>query len=77
MEGYFGQVMLFAGHRVPRYWATCNGQLMGIHNNAALFSIIGTTYGGDGVNNFALPKLTAPEGMMYIICIQGVYPSPE
>jgi microcystin-dependent protein len=54
---YIGQITIFAGNFAPRYWAFCNGQLISIAQNAALFSILGTTYGGDGVTTFALPDL--------------------
>ena len=57
MEPFIGQVMLFAGNFAPRGWAFCEGQLMAISSNAALFSILGTTYGGDGRTTFALPDL--------------------
>jgi microcystin-dependent protein len=57
MEPYIGQIMMFAGNFAPRGWAFCNGQLMSIAQNTALFSILGTTYGGDGKNTFALPDL--------------------
>jgi microcystin-dependent protein len=56
-ESYLGQIMLFAGNFAPVGWAFCNGQLMPINQNQALFAIIGTIYGGDGVTNFALPDL--------------------
>ena len=52
-----GQIMPFAGTVVPRGWATCSGQLLAIQQNAALFSLLGTTYGGNGVSTFALPDL--------------------
>jgi len=52
-----GQVSLFAGNFAPRGWALCNGQLLPISQNTALFSILGTTYGGDGRTTFALPDL--------------------
>jgi len=52
-----GQIMPFAGTNVPRGWAPCSGQLLSIQTNTALFSLIGTTYGGDGVRTFALPDL--------------------
>jgi microcystin-dependent protein len=55
MEPYIGEIKMFAGNFNPRGWALCNGQLMSIAQNAALFSILGTTYGGDGVQTFALP----------------------
>ena len=57
MEGYIGQVILFAGNFAPRTWAFCDGQLLAINQNQALFSIIGTIYGGDGRTTFALPDL--------------------
>jgi microcystin-dependent protein len=49
--------MLFAGNFAPAGWALCNGQLLSIQQNTALFSILGTTYGGNGTSNFALPDL--------------------
>ena len=48
---------MFAGNFAPRGWALCNGQLLAISQNTALFSILGTTYGGNGTTNFALPNL--------------------
>ena len=52
-----GTITTFAGNFAPRGWALCNGQLMAINSNQALFSILGTTYGGDGRTTFALPDL--------------------
>jgi microcystin-dependent protein len=57
MEEYIGIVKLFAGNFAPRGWAFCNGQIMSIAQNTALFSILGTTYGGNGQTTFALPNL--------------------
>jgi microcystin-dependent protein len=57
MDPYIGQIMLFAGNFAPVGWALCNGQLMSISQNSALFAILGTTYGGDGVTTFGLPDL--------------------
>lgn len=57
MDPYIGQIMLFGGTFAPRGWATCDGQLLSIQQNSALFSILGTTYGGDGKTTFALPDL--------------------
>lgn len=54
---YLSEIMPFAGVVVPNGWAECNGQLLPINSNTALFSIIGTTYGGDGESTFALPDL--------------------
>ena len=57
MDPFIGEVTLFAGNFAPRGWALCNGQLLAISQNTALFSILGTTYGGDGRTTFALPDL--------------------
>ncbi len=57
MEPYIGQVCLFGFNYAPRGWALCNGQLMSIGQNSALFSLLGTTFGGDGISTFALPDL--------------------
>ena len=57
MEGYIGEIRGFAGNFAPRSWAYCAGQLLAISSNTALFSIIGTLYGGDGRTTFALPDL--------------------
>ncbi len=57
MEPIIGQIMLFAGSFAPRGWAFCDGQLVQISQNEALFAILGVTYGGDGRTTFALPDL--------------------
>ena len=57
MEGFIGEIMLFAGNFAPRSWAFCNGALINVAQNTALFSILGTTFGGDGRTTFALPDL--------------------
>ena len=57
MEPFLGQIMIFGGNFAPRGWAFCEGQLLPISANTALFSILGTTYGGDGRTTFALPDL--------------------
>jgi len=57
MEPFIGQIMMFGGNFAPRGWALCDGQLLAIAQNSALFSILGTTYGGDGRSTFALPNL--------------------
>jgi microcystin-dependent protein len=56
-EPYVGQIQPVAFDFAPRGWAMCNNQLMGISQNQALFALLGTTYGGDGVSTFALPDL--------------------
>lgn len=56
-EPFLGEIVMFAGNFAPRGWAFCDGQLLAINSNQALFSILGTTYGGDGRTTFALPDL--------------------
>ena len=56
-EPYIGEIRMFAGSFAPAGWAFCDGQLMPISENDALFTLIGTTYGGDGQETFALPNL--------------------
>jgi microcystin-dependent protein len=56
-EPILGEIRMFAGNFAPRNWALCNGQLLSVSQNSALFSILGTTYGGNGVQTFALPNL--------------------
>lgn len=57
MEPFIGQIIMFGGSYAPRNWAFCDGQLVAISSNQALFSILGTTYGGNGRTTFALPDL--------------------
>lgn len=57
MEGTLSEIRGFAGPFSPRYWAFCSGQLLSIAQNQALFSLLGTIYGGDGRTTFALPDL--------------------
>lgn len=56
-DAFIGQMKIFAGNFAPRGWAFCNGQTLSISENQALFSLLGTTYGGDGRTTFALPDL--------------------
>lgn len=56
-EPFIGQIMWFAGNFCPRGWASADGQLLAIAQNSALFSLLGTTYGGDGETTFGLPDL--------------------
>ena len=81
MEGTIGEIRAFAGNFAPRTWAFCDGQTLDIVSNQALFSILGTQYGGDGRTAFQLPKIeplhesdggTAP--IRYIICEIGLFP---
>ncbi|WP_346857049.1 tail fiber protein [uncultured Draconibacterium sp.] len=57
MDPFIGQIVMFGGNFAPRGWAFCDGQLLSIAQNTALFSILGTTYGGDGRTTFGLPDL--------------------
>ncbi|MFK7748296.1 MAG: phage tail protein [Kordia sp.] len=57
MDPFIGEIVMFGGNFAPRGWAFCQGQLLAISSNSALFSILGTTYGGDGRTTFALPDL--------------------
>ena len=76
MDPVLGMIYTFAGNFAPQNYAMCDGRILPIQQNMALFSILGTTYGGDGIHNFALPKLSAPiEGISYIIATNGIYPS--
>jgi microcystin-dependent protein len=80
MEAMLGQVVLFPYLFTPEGWAPCDGQAIPIQQNAALFSLLGTQYGGDGVSTFALPKLAslqAQDGseVRYFIAMTGIYPN--
>jgi microcystin-dependent protein len=63
MEGYIGEIRWFAPNFQPRNWAYCDGRLLPISQNTALFSILGTTYGGDGITTFALPDFRGRVGV--------------
>src|SRR3954467_15436800 len=56
-EPFLGEIKIISWNFPPKGWALCNGQLLPINQNQALFSILGTTYGGDGMVSFALPDL--------------------
>jgi microcystin-dependent protein len=56
-EPFFGEIRMMSFNFAPKGWALCTGQLLPINQNQALFSLLGTTYGGDGRVNFALPNL--------------------
>src|SRR5215208_3940598 len=73
-EPYIGEIRMFAGNFAPNGWMFCSGQLIPISENDALFTLLGTTYGGDGQETFALPNLqsripihmgTGPDGATY------------
>ena len=56
-DQFIGEIRMFGGNFAPAGWALCNGQVLSISQNSALFSLLGTMYGGDGRSNFALPNL--------------------
>jgi microcystin-dependent protein len=76
---YIGQVMIAGFNFCPQGWAPMNGQLMSIAQNTALFSLLGTLYGGNGTTNFALPiakPIFSVSGQPFVTCIalQGIFP---
>ena len=84
MEEYIGDIKLFAGTFCPKGYQYCEGQTIEINQNQALFSLLGTQYGGDGHATFNLPNLSNQimsknnnsfVYMKYIICTEGIYPS--
>lgn len=56
-DSYIGEIRMFAGDYAPQGWAFCNGQVLSISENEALYSLLGTTFGGDGQTTFGLPDL--------------------
>jgi microcystin-dependent protein len=72
-DQYVGEIRAMGFNFAPQGWALCNGQLLPITQNTALFSLIGTFYGGNGTSNFALPNL---QGMVAVGAGQGVGLSP-
>jgi microcystin-dependent protein len=73
---YIGELRLFAYNWCPLGWESAEGQVLNIAANQALFSLLGTNFGGDGKTTFALPKpnLTTPKDMTWCIATVGVYP---
>ncbi len=76
-----GEVKLMAGESSASNWTLANGSLVPINTNTALFSLLGTNYGGNGTSNFALPNLSGaqpkgagPAGVNYYICTSGIFP---
>lgn len=80
MDAILGQIRLFAFNFAPRGWMLCDGTTLPISQYTAVFSLVGTTYGGDGRTTFALPNLKGKEpipGSTYCICMEGVFPSRQ
>ena len=63
MDPFVAEIRVFPFNFAPKGWAFCNGQILPISQNTALFSLLGTTYGGDGKSNFALPNLQGSAAM--------------
>lgn len=77
MDTILGQIQLFPYNFGMEYWAKCDGSLLQISQNQALYSLLGANYGGDGRVTFAVPNLIGAEplpGMCYYIALQGDYP---
>jgi len=78
-QWYLGEVRLLPHATAPKNWMACNGQTLSIAQNSALFSLLSTTFGGDGVRTFALPNLgpvkLAEGELRYYILVSGIYPS--
>jgi len=77
-ESFIGEIKVFPYNFAPRGWCFCEGQIMPIAENEALFSLLGVMYGGDGRTTFALPDLREQGkvlGMKYCIYLSGMYPS--
>jgi hypothetical protein len=73
---YIGQIALFGFDFAPEGWIPCNGELLPISQNINLFTLIGTTYGGNGIDDFAVPSLPprGPGGPDYYIALEGAFP---
>lgn len=76
MDTILGSIILVPFNFAPRGWLPCNGAVLQIAQNQALFSLLGCNFGGDCQHTFALPKLEAPaENLHWIIATEGIYPS--
>ena len=75
---YMGEIVQVTFDVTPKDFLPCDGRLMNISINPALFSLIGTKFGGDGRLNFGLPNYdgSAPRGSRYLICVVGEFPTP-
>jgi hypothetical protein len=78
-EPFLGEILMVSFHHAPKGWAPAAGQHLLIAQNSALFSLLGTRFGGDGTTTFALPDLRgyAPACMLYVVALQGIYPSAQ
>jgi microcystin-dependent protein len=77
MDPFIGEIRLVAFNYAPEGWALCDGRELPINHYQALFALLETKYGGDGVRTFALPKLKGADllsGLNYVIAMEGVWP---
>jgi microcystin-dependent protein len=79
-DGTIGEICLFAGNFAPKDWAFCDGQVLDVRQNMALYSILGNAYGGEANRNFAVPMLAplmesdgGTTALRYVIRLQGNY----
>ena len=75
MDPMLATITYFAGNFAPQGWMFCNGATLQTQQNAALFSLLGNRFGGDGVHTFCLPTIPDLSGLKALICVEGVYPS--
>lgn len=75
MDPLIGSILLVPYNFVPEGWLPCDGRSIPVKHNEALYSLLGTRFGGDWNTSFNLPKLDAPDELRYIIAVQGAYPS--
>ncbi|MEI2796354.1 tail fiber protein [Pseudoxanthomonas sp. F11] len=76
-EFFIGQIMMAGFNFAPKYWALANGQLLPINQNQALFSLLGTQYGGNGTTNFALPDLRSRTPIGYASSVDPSWQPPS
>lgn len=69
-----GTIVLYHGAKTPEGWMDCDGRLLPIPHYQSLFGLLGNEYGGNGINNFAIPDMPREGNTRYIICIEGDYP---
>lgn len=78
MDQYLGQILYVAFSYAPSGWAVCDGQVLPVSSNQALFALLGDRFGGDGHTTFGLPKLTTapttPPGLLPVIALTGLFP---
>lgn len=80
MDYLIGSIVLLPYTFVPQGFYQCNGQLLSVNANQVLFSLLGTQFGGDGMNNFGLPNLQGAEphpSIRFYICAEGMYPTRD